>query len=199
MKTRILTLLLSSILFVFGQQLIAKSIVLNDKNFDQCVNESDFSTNVLNVDQEIQFFLKGSVNDDHKKLYYRIGKNGKEELLFDPNEYKAENGDVLLIKSFSPNKQGTKVCLALGSKGAKKAVLYIIDVQTKKLHEEKIDNCMNHRVSWMDDGKSFMYCRKYFDVSESDELIGDLFFHKVGTDPSEDRMISFSKDLPEYY
>jgi prolyl oligopeptidase len=199
MKTRSLVLLLCSVLFVFGQQTIVKSAVLINKNIEESVKEAVLLTNEINNDQEIHFYLKESVNDDHKKLYYRIGEKGKEELLFDPHQYEDDKGDVLLIKSFSPNKKGTKVCLALGPKEAKKATLFIVDVQTKKLHKEQIDNCMNHKVSWMEDGKSFMYCRKYFDVNRSGKLFGDIFLHKVGMDPSEDKMISFSKYLPEYY
>lgn len=217
MKTAILTLLLSTSLFVFGQQSHANSTELNDKSFEQRIKESSldivdlqnlekiafkestFFITIKNGDKEIEFYLKESENGNQKKLYYRIGENGIEELLFDPIEYKDENCDVLLIKSFSPNNQGTKVCLALGTKVAKRAVLYIVDVQTKKVHEEQINNCMNHKVSWMEDGKSFMYCKKYFDVSDSGELFGDVFYHIVGTDPSEDRMITFSNDLPEYY
>ena len=217
MKTGIFTLLLSTSLFVFGQQSLANATELNDKSFEQKIKESSldivdlqnlekiifkqsaFFITVKNGDKEIEFFLKGAANNAHKKLYYRNGENGKEELLFDPSKYKDENGNSYLIKCFSPNDQGTKICIALGTKDAEKTILHIIDVQTKKVHQEQIKNCMNYKVSWMEDGKTFMYCRKNFDVSDSGELIGDVFFHIVGTDPSEDKMISFSKDLPEYY
>ncbi len=217
MKTTILTLLLSTSLFVFGQQSLANATELNDQSFEQKIKESSldivdlqnwekivfkesaFLITVKNNDKEIQFFLKGSVNDGHKKLYYRDGENGKEKLLFDPGDYNDTNGNSYLIKCFSPNNQRTKVCIALGPKNTKKTILYIVDVQTKKVYEEQIDNCMNQKVSWMKDGKTFMYCRKYFDVSKSGELLGDVFFHKIGTDPSEDRFITYSKELPEYY
>ena len=217
MKTGILTLLLSTSLFVFGQQPLASSTELNDKSFEQRIKESSidlvylqnlektvfkesaFFTTVKNVDKEIEFYLKGSVNDDQKKLYCRDGENGKEELLFDPEEYKDENGKSYLIQCFSPNDQGSKVCIALGSKNTKKTILYIVDVQTKKVHEEQINNCINSKVIWMEDGKTFMYCKKYYEVSDTGELLGDVFFHIIGTDPSGDWMITFSNDLPEHY
>ena len=198
MKTRILTLLLSSIMFVFGRQSFARSTVLNDKIFDKNEKEFVFPTNEIIDNQKTQFYLKESANNAYKKLYYRNDDN-EEELIFDPNEYKDDSGNLYLIKSFSPNYQGTKVCLNLGLKKAKKTILYIVDVQTKKVHKEQIDNCTNQKVSWMDDGNSFMYCRKYIDVSPSGELFGNILIHIIGTDPSEDRLVSFSKELPEYY
>ncbi|MEN8186481.1 MAG: hypothetical protein ABFR05_05075 [Bacteroidota bacterium] len=181
MRTRILILLFTSFMFVLGQQSLAQSLVLNQ-------------------DEKNHFFLKVSENDNrYEVLYYRIGEKGKEVLLFDPNEYKDEKGNAFLIKCFSSNDQGSKVCLALGTNESKRTSLYIIDVKTKQLHEEKIDNCLNRKVTWTKDGKSFMYCQKYFDVNEAGELVGELFFHKVGTNPSDDKLVSFSDNFPEYY
>ncbi len=182
MKTGIFTLLLCSSLFVFGQQSVTEPVTLNENNT-----------------KEIQFYLKKTANDDQKILYYRIGEKGKEELLFDPNGYKDEKGNVVLIKSFSPNKQGTKVCLAVGSKKSEKAKLYIVDVQSKQLHKEQINNCMNHKVTWMDDGRSFVYCQQYVDLSEDGRIMGDLFIHRVGTDSSEDDLVTFTENRPEHY
>ena len=64
---------------------------------------------------------------------------------------------------------------------------------------DKSTNCMNHKVTWMDDGWSFVYCQQYVDLSDDGKLMGDLFIHRLGTDSSEDDLVTFAENRPEHY
>ncbi len=142
------------------------------------------------INEDVQFYLKQIHHSKVKKLFYRKGKDSKEILLYDPSDFSKE-ADIFMIKNFSPNKAGTKVCVAVGTESSKRSTLLIIDVDTRELLEDQIFNCSNFKVKWMPGGDIFGYCKSYMQVDDIGQVIGSVFYHKLDTDSSEDIELSF--------
>ena len=147
------------------------------------------------TDNDVYFYLKQTPEDETGKLYIRQGYEGAEHLLFDPHLYRHEEKATYVISSLSPNDDGTKVAVAVAQSGSESSILLVIDATTGRLSPEEIDRCWFPSASWLPDGTAFLYNRlNSADVHDPDrELNSKVFLHRVGTHPSEDRLI-FSRD-----
>ena len=101
------------------------------------------------------FYLKTTLPDLTRKLYYRLNKESDEELLFDPINYEADSTKVYQIGNYYPSHDGSKVAIALMQKGLEIPVRIIINVDSKKLYPEKLER--NFNFTWLPDGSGFLH------------------------------------------
>jgi len=167
------------------------------KEFDQRRKEKIFDLSI--TDNDCYFYLKQTPSDETGKLYFRKGYKGKERLLFDPTTYKGENGGTYVISEVAPNIDGSRVVIGVSPNGSENAILLIMDVDSGRIHPERIDRGRFASPSWLPDGRSFFYNR----LNTSDPLDKDrqkdtrVWLHVVGTDPSTDREIFSRTHNPE--
>lgn len=169
--------------------------------FDKRQGYSVSNLSITNNDK--YFYLKKSGNEKAAKLYYREGFLGKEELLYDPANYKSnELNHEFVINYISPNSVGDKVAIAMVEKGKELADVIIMDVKNKYIHPEVITNTIPANVGgikWLNDNSRFFYT--YFPINDpkSRDFYKNtqVILYKIGTNPKELTDIFSAKNNPE--
>jgi len=169
--------------------------------FDKRQGYSVSNLNITNNDK--YFYLKKSGNEKVAKLYYREGFSGKEELIYDPANYKnSEQNHEFVINYVSPDLIGNKVAIALAEKGKELAEVIIMDVKSKYIHPEVITNTMPANVGgikWLSDNSGFFYTYFPIDDSKSQDFYKNTqaILYKIWTNPKESTDIFSAKNNPE--
>ncbi len=112
-------------------------------------------------------------------------------VFFDPNKL-SEDGTVALSGS-SFTDDGKLWAYGIAKSGSDRTEWKILDTTTGKYLTDTLRPNRQGGVSWLNDNSGFFYSR-YPDASEGAELKGankfpKLYFHKLGTPQSEDKMI----------
>jgi len=163
-----------------------------------------YSVSNLNItDNNKYFYLKKSGSEKAAKLSYREGFLGKEQLLYDPANYKNDElNHEFIINYISPDLVGNKIAIAMAEKGKELADVIIIDVKSKHTHPEVITNTMPANVGgikWLENNSGFFYT--YFPTNDprSQDFYKNTqtIFYKIGTDPKELIDVFSAKNNPE--
>ncbi|MDW0110715.1 prolyl oligopeptidase family serine peptidase [Sporosarcina aquimarina] len=120
------------------------------------------------------------------------------EVVIDPNKLNADGTTALTNISF--NKDGNLLAYALSENGSDWQEIRIRNMETHAEYPETITRCKFSSLAWVEDGTGFYYSR-YPDagsVNPVDESnYNRLYFHVVGTDQTEDKLIHESLDDKE--
>ncbi|GAB2597807.1 prolyl oligopeptidase family serine peptidase [Spirosoma areae] len=143
------------------------------------------------------FYKKTLASETIGKLYYREGKTGPEQLLFDPATYGA--GKKYTIAGFSPSEDGRLITMEISEGGAEVSVLRVMNVDTKTLLPDKIEPVWFGGGSWSADGKGFFYTPlNSADTKDPKRSIDTkAMYHVVGTDAKTDREVFSRAKYPE--
>ncbi|CAA7393492.1 prolyl oligopeptidase family serine peptidase [Chryseobacterium fistulae] len=149
------------------------------------------------------FYLKKKGNEKTSKLYYRDGFLGKEELLYDPFNYKKnELNHDFVINYINPSWDGNKIVISMAEKGNELAEVIIMDVKTKEVHSEVITNVepvSSGGIKWLDDNSGFIYL--YYPTSnpKSQDFYknSQTVLYKIGTDPKKINDVFSRKNNPD--
>jgi prolyl oligopeptidase len=123
-----------------------------------------------------------------------------ERIVLDPNALDTTGGTT--IDWFSPSRDGKLVAVSLSTGGSERGDLFIYDVATGKVHDDKVTHVHNGTAggsaSWNKDGTGFYYTR-YPRESErpkaDTEFYQQVYFHKLGTTEDKDTYV-LGKELP---
>lgn len=169
--------------------------------FDQ--RQGYATTNLKITDNDKYFYLKKNSNEKVAKLYYRKELSGKEELLYDPSQYKkSEKNHEFVINYLNPSWDGTKVAISMAEKGQELAEVIILDVEKKYIHPEiitQIEPVSAGGIKWLDDNSGFFYL--HYPTTDSKSL--DFYkntrtvLYKIGTDPKNITDVFSAKNNPE--
>lgn len=136
------------------------------------------------------FFSKRTAGQNHPVLYYRDGLESESTVAIDPNTF-SEDGTKAL-DWYHPTPDGKLIAYGVSAEGNEDSILHIIDVDNNKLLDEKIPRTRHADVAWLNDNSGFYYT-KYPDVGsvpeEEERYHRHVFFHKLGTDPKNDKKI----------
>lgn len=155
--------------------------------------------------------LKGRIKEDDSSVPYKkngyfyitkfeIGKQypiytrkkesleAEEELLFDVNKM-AEGHDYYTLGGLSISPDNTKAVFGVDTISRRQYVLYVKDLVTGEILEEKIENTTGGAV-WANDHKTFFYTQKDPETLRSTKI----FRHVLGTAVSEDVLVYEEKD-----
>ncbi|MGV6831059.1 MAG: prolyl oligopeptidase family serine peptidase, partial [bacterium] len=150
--------------------------------------EGDEVSSIHVTDDNVYYFINKKVGEEFGKLYKRNCASCEESLVYDPNNYKPNDGQSYIIYEYTPNHKGTKIALALAPNGSENTYIQLIDSNGNSLNEH-ID--LARAVSWLPSDDAFTYTKaKSADVTEMDRL-QDLssYVHKLGTNPENDKII----------
>ena len=172
---------------------------LIDKMIDFDKRKSDKAYMLTIAESNRYFYLKQTPKDETGKLFYRDGYTGSENLLFDPTTYGSDTTKKYTISSIAASDNGLNIAFEIAAQGSESTTLLIMDVPGKKLYPEKIDRCWFASVSWLPDGKSFLFNRlNSSDVHDLNrEKNSKIFLHQAGKDPSADLEIFSAARDPE--
>lgn len=169
--------------------------------FDKRQGYSVSNLSITNNDK--YFYLKKRGNEKVAKLYYREGFLGKEELLFDPANYKnEEQGHEFVINYISPDIVGAKVAIAMAERGKELAEVIIIDVKGKENHSQVITNTMPANIggiNWLNDNSGFFYTYFSNNNPKSQDFYKNtqVILYKIGSNPKNLTEVFSAKHNPE--
>ncbi len=143
-----------------------------------------------------------SKNDglQNQSVYYRKKGDGEAEVFLDPNSFSKEGTSSLAGLSFS--KDGSKVTYQISEGGSDWSKLIVIDAETLEQIEDTLIDIKFSGASWQ--GNEGFYYSSYDKPKEGSELSGltqyhKLFFHKLGTPQSDDRLVFGGDITPRRY
>jgi len=138
---------------------------------------------------EYYFFRKNNGLQNQDVLYIKKGFAGEESVFIDPNEYDVDGTVTFGIAGYSENNDF--IILSKSEAGSDWRQLIVFDIASKKSTGDTLRWVKFSGASWYNDG--FFYSRypqpesgRNYSASNSFHTV---FFHKQGTDQSEDILI----------
>lgn len=133
------------------------------------------------------FYFKTLPNDNNRKLYVRI--ENREKLLVDPEKISTKEKHYS-IDWYFPDNAGELVAYGISQGGSEESVLHIVDADTGHELSESIDRAQFGSVSWLPDGKSFLYNRQQKlgpDAAPTNKYLNSrVYMHRIGASPDRD-------------
>ena len=144
----------------------------------------------------IYFYSYNSGLQNQNVIYKKMSLEEEGEVFLDPNTL-SEDGTVSL-SAFSVSRDGKYVGYGISRGGSDWNEFFVRDVETGEDLEDHIMWTKFSGMSWYKDG--FFYSR-YPEPAEGDKLKGSnennmVYYHKVGTPQSEDKLIYKNPDFP---
>jgi len=146
-----------------------------------------------------RIFFHERKKDDEKWVYYtQEDENSEKVELINPNKWSEDESLSFTV----PSIDGEYLAFGKDKGGDENPKIYIMEVKTKKILDDSVRGWKQDRVSWLHDNSGFYYSRKPLkgEVKKGEEYYWDeVYFHRLGTSPSEDERIFFCKNKKEYY
>ncbi|MCF8234390.1 MAG: prolyl oligopeptidase family serine peptidase [Bacteroidales bacterium] len=142
------------------------------------------------------FFFKNDGLQDQSVLYIQEDLDAEAEVLLDPNTF-SEDGTVALSQ-ISVSNDGKYLGYSIARGGSDWNEIYVMDIQSRELFDDHIKWVKFSDISWKGDG---FYYSAYGAPDKGEELterneFHKIYYHKLGTDQSEDRLIFEDKENP---
>lgn len=144
------------------------------------------------------FYTRNSGLQNQSPLYVRDGLDGPERLLLDPNGL-AGDGTTALAE-WTASEDGKYLLYAVQDGGTDWRILRVIDVDSGRTLDDRIEWVKYSGLSWARDGKGFYYSRfdppadggKYQATVENQRV----WYHAVGTAQDQDVMVYATPNQP---
>ncbi|MFQ3580126.1 MAG: S9 family peptidase, partial [Bacteroidales bacterium] len=143
------------------------------------------------------FFFKNDGLQNQSVLYYMDKIKGTEKVVVDPNQL-SKDGTVAL-STFSVSDDGKYIAYAISKAGSDWSEIYVKEIETGKLLDDKIEWIKFSGIAWYNDG--FFYSRYPAPGKESKlsamNKNSKIYYHKLGTKQDEDVLIYEDKNNPD--
>lgn len=144
------------------------------------------------------FYTHNTGLQNQNVLFVRTGLDGKPRELLDPNTW-AKDGATALAE-WMPAHDGTKLAYSIQDGGTDWRTIKVLDVATAKPLPDEIKWAKFTNIAWARDGSGIFYSRfaepakdKTFQALNENQ---QLYFHKLGTAQSADRLVYATPDRP---
>lgn len=146
------------------------------------------------------FFTYNSGLQNQAVLMTADSLDGEPRVLIDPNTL-SEDGTVALA-DWRPSEDGRRLAWSVSRGGSDWKEVFVRDVESGKDLDDHLKWVKFSNLSWLPDGSGFYYSR-YPAPEEGEKLTGrnrnhELWFHRVGTPQSEDRLVYKRPDHPNW-
>ncbi len=146
------------------------------------------------------FFFKNDGLQNQSVLYKQASLDAPAEVLLDPNKLSEKGTAALSTLTFSED--GKHLVYGIASAGSDWQEFRVRDVTSGSDLSDHLRHIKFSDASWTHDGIGFFYSR--FPEPSSDEAQGGLnvnqkvYYHRLGTEQSEDRLVYERPDEPEW-
>ena len=146
------------------------------------------------------FYRKNSGLQKQSVLYMRRSLSAAPKVVLDPNKLFPDGSTALFGSAPSPD--GKLIVYSLSEGGADWQTLRVRDLTTLKDLSDAVRWVRFSGVEWTNDGKGFFYSR-YPEPPKGKKLEAALtghalYYHRIGTPQSQDKLIYERKDLPTW-
>ena len=149
------------------------------------------------------FFTRNDGLQNQAVLYVQDGADGAPRVLLDPNTLSSDGTIAMTQWEVAPD--GRHVAYGLATAGSDWTEFHVLDVATGKPGPDVLQRIKFSATSWTQDGLGFFYSR-YPDAAKDarggvfDDLANQkLYYHRLGMQQSEDRLIYQRKDQPKWF
>ncbi|HEX5684884.1 MAG TPA: prolyl oligopeptidase family serine peptidase [Ideonella sp.] len=134
------------------------------------------------------FYLALEPGRNSARLMVREGGTGEPRVLLDPDTVSTP-GQRQAIGDFTPSRDGRRVAVNLAAGGSEQSVLFVLDVASGKLLDERIDRVYggSWTVSWLEDGEQFFYVRNPGAGGALENT--RIFLHRLGRPVDQDPVV----------
>jgi prolyl oligopeptidase len=147
------------------------------------------------------FYLKNSGLERQSPLYMREGLASEAKLVIDPNVLSPDGS--LSLAQWTPSPDGRMLAYGIAEGGADWQTIHVRDIDNGQTLPDDVKWMRFSDLSWTKDGKGFFYSRypeppqgKVLEAALSDQAV---YYHRVGTAQSEDRLIYSRPDLKTWF
>ena len=147
------------------------------------------------------FYSKNSGLQRQAPVYVRASLDAAPSLIIDPNQLSPDGS--LSLAQWTPSRDGKLLAYGLSEGGADWRTLHVRDLASGQDLPDQVRWVRFSGISWTNDAKGFFYERypepppgKALEAALSGHAI---YYHKVGTPQSADRLIYERKDLPSWF
>lgn len=144
------------------------------------------------------FFFQNDGLQNQPLLYLQEGPTGEPRLVLDPNQW-SEDGTIALV-NLSPNKEGTLLAYTRSESGSDWQTIHVHNVEAGHDLPDITRWCKFTNIAWLPDSSGFFYTRlpEPGSVPEEDAVnFSRVYFHCLGTDQSQDKLIYERPDFKE--
>ena len=140
------------------------------------------------------FYTKNDGLQQQDVWYRMLGDKGRSEKVLDPNRLR--NGEVL--QDVKPSGNGKYLAYQVAENGSSWRKIKVKDLENERILSDELDGVKHSCVAWRGDG--FYYAR--YDIQAKKKRLGskdifhELYYHKLGTPQSEDKMIFADRQNP---
>jgi prolyl oligopeptidase len=147
------------------------------------------------------FYRQNSGLQKQSPIYVRDSFEAKPRLLIDPNELWPDGATSL--SAFAPSPDARYLAYTTSEGGADWQTVHVRDLESGRDLPDEVQWMRFSGLSWTKDGKGFFYSR-YPEPPKGQVLQAALsgqalYYHRVGTAQTEDRLIYERKDLPSWF
>ena len=146
------------------------------------------------------FYAHNSGLQNQSVLFVRDSLDGQGRVLIDPNTWSADGATALA--DWTPSEDGRHLVYSIQDGGSDWRTIKVLDVATGKDTGDEVKWVKFSSLEWMKDGSGFFYTRfpepaagQEFQSTNHDAKI---YFHKLGTPQSADRLVYATPDKPTY-
>jgi prolyl oligopeptidase len=142
------------------------------------------------------FYSRNTGLQNQNVLYVREGLNGAPRMLIDPNTW-SDDGATALAE-WEPSEDGRRLVYSIQEGGTDWRIVKVLDVDTGKVLADEVKWAKFGNIDWAKDGSGFFYSR--FPEPRAGQQFQSLnenhavYFHKLGTPQSQDRLIFAQPD-----
>jgi len=147
------------------------------------------------------FFFKNSGLQNQSVLYTQSSLTAEPQVLLDPNTLSSDGTIALSILAFAED--GKTMVYGTSGSGSDWQEFRVRDVGTKQDQIDHLKWIKFSSAAWTHDGAGFFYSRYPEPGSGADPLLEvnhnqKVYYHKLGTDQSADRLIYERPDHPDW-
>ncbi|MGC8596083.1 MAG: prolyl oligopeptidase family serine peptidase [Candidatus Kryptoniota bacterium] len=147
------------------------------------------------------FYSRNSGLQNQSPVFMQSSIRTRAKMVLDPNKL-SPDGSIALLE-YNPSPNGKYLCYGLSQGGADWEEFHILDVETGKELADTVHWVKFSGIAWTNDNKGFFYSRfpepKEGKMLTSEAVGQELYYHKIGTPQSEDKLFYDLKNYPGWY
>ncbi|MCJ2183420.1 prolyl oligopeptidase family serine peptidase [Novosphingobium sp. 1949] len=145
------------------------------------------------------FYIRNSGLQNQAQLFVREGLHGEPRLLIDPNAWASDGATALA--SWVPSHKGKYLLYSVQDGGSDWRTVRVLDVKSGEPLADTIHWVKFSGLSWLGE-KGFFYSRfpepDEGEAFQSRNFDQKVYYHALGTEQSEDRVVYATPEHPEY-
>jgi prolyl oligopeptidase len=141
------------------------------------------------------FYGRNSGLQNQTPLYMRLGYDGPEKLLVDPNIWSADG--ALALAEWMPSPDGRHLAYAMQEAGSDWRTLRVLEVDSGRLLDDRIEHVKFSQIAWSRDGSGFFYSG--FPAPSDSQSASEnqaVRYHRLGADAVADAIVYATPDRP---